>query len=95
VLLDGDEFGLTLQETEDIISAILSYAQLVHPTAPIPAVSRDPKDNHILALAKETTASAIVTRDKDLLVLKTYDKIPIQPPEAFLKRLVTDQVLQS
>ena len=37
-------------------------------------VCRDPKDNFLLALAKDGKASQPITRDKDLLVLKKFGK---------------------
>lgn len=47
-------------------------------------VSRDPGDDHVVALAKETK-SVLVTGDDDLLVLAP--RLPIQSPAAFLARL--------
>ena len=38
---------------------------------------RDPKDNFLLALAKDAKADYLLTGDKDLLVLKTFDKTQI------------------
>ena len=47
-------------------------------------VCRDPKDNHILALAHEADANFIVTGDKDLLVLENYKETKIVTPADFL-----------
>jgi predicted nucleic acid-binding protein len=45
---------------------------------PLPApASRDPDDDHVLACALIARADFIVTRDFDLLDLKTYQGIPI------------------
>lgn len=46
----------------------------------IPKVSRDPKDDAILACAVQAHADAIVSGDKDLLSLVHYQKIPIITP---------------
>lgn len=46
----------------------------------IPKVSRDPKDDAILACAVQAQADAIVSGDKDLLSLVLYQKIPILTP---------------
>ena len=40
-------------------------------------VSRDPDDDHVLACAVAARADLIVTRDLDLLDLKTFQNIPI------------------
>ena len=47
------------------------------------AVCRDKDDDEILALAQSTKADYIITGDKDLLVLKNFDSIPIVPPRQF------------
>jgi len=51
--------------------------------AEIDEVCRDPKDNHILALALGSHADAILTGDADLLTLKKFHGIPILTPSAF------------
>jgi putative PIN family toxin of toxin-antitoxin system len=45
--------------------------------AVLPKISRDPKDDVILACAVEAQADAIVSGDKDLLSLVRYQKTPI------------------
>ena len=40
-------------------------------------LSRDPKDNFILSLAKDGKATYLITGDKDLLVLKKFGKTKI------------------
>lgn len=62
-------------------------AKLVDP-APLPeTVSRDPDDDEVLAVAVAAEADAILTGDDDLLVLKTYQGIPILSPRQFVERL--------
>jgi putative PIN family toxin of toxin-antitoxin system len=46
----------------------------------VPAVSRDPDDDHVLAAAIIGGVDAIVTGDRDLLVLRTHRGIPIVAP---------------
>ena len=53
----------------------------------LPPELRDPKDLKILAAAVGAGADAIVTGDKDLLVLKEFAGIPIIRVEDALKRL--------
>lgn len=53
----------------------------------IPPVSRDPKDDHWLALAAQGKAGILVAGDKDLLVLKQHTGTRILSPSAFLKEV--------
>jgi putative PIN family toxin of toxin-antitoxin system len=80
-----EEFVLSEQEIDDIVNGILLYAKLVEPAVTVDVVKRDPKDNPIIACALTAKAEFIVTRDKDLLVLKEYAGIKILTPEEFLK----------
>jgi putative PIN family toxin of toxin-antitoxin system len=52
-----------------------------------PAGLHDPDDLHILACAAGVAADAIVTGDKDLLVLKSFDGIAIINAAEALKQL--------
>jgi len=46
-------------------------------------VSRDPSDDHVLALAEQSKADYIITGDEDLLILKRHGDIPIVLPRQF------------
>jgi putative PIN family toxin of toxin-antitoxin system len=50
----------------------------------IPAVTRDPKDDYLLAYALVGEADYLVTGDKDLLVLEQVDKVKIVTPREFI-----------
>lgn len=54
-------------------------------------VSRDPNDDFVLATALAGRVSHLVTRDKDLLTLETYQTILMTTPEEFI-RLVRKQL---
>jgi len=45
---------------------------------------RDPKDNFLLALAKEGHATHLITGDKDLLSIKSFGKTKIITMNQFL-----------
>lgn len=49
------------------------------------AICRDPKDNFLLALAKDGKANYIVTGDKDLLALKSFGKTKIVTLTEFIE----------
>ena len=53
----------------------------------IPQATRDPKDDYLLAHALLNKIDYLVTRDKDLLVLKQVKDVKIVPPSEFLKVL--------
>lgn len=48
-----------------------------------PAISRDPDDDYLLALAKKAKADVLLTGDKDLLVLVKHGRTSILSPAAF------------
>ena len=48
-------------------------------------ICRDPDDDKFLACAVESRATAIVSGDKDLLILSPFQNIPILTPRAFAR----------
>lgn len=70
-----------------IVEDYQRLAVLVEPQ-PLPApVSRDPDDDHVLACALAAQVALIVSGDKDLLVLGTFNNIPILPAAQALATL--------
>jgi putative PIN family toxin of toxin-antitoxin system len=56
------------------------HAQLVDAKRPYPRISRDPYDDHVLAVAAQAKADYLITGDNDLLVLKEHaDTLIIRP----------------
>jgi uncharacterized protein len=51
---------------------------------PVTGIVRDPNDDMVLAAAQAAQATHLVTRDRDLLSLQTYEDIIIITPEAFM-----------
>jgi uncharacterized protein len=53
----------------------------------IVSACRDPKDNYLLALAKDSSADFLITGDRDLLVLERFDRTQIVTYQDFLKTI--------
>ncbi len=80
-----------LQVTEDelaaILAALLSQAEVVPGQLQLPGVTRDPKDDAVVACAVEGGADYIVSGDQDLLVLDRYESVTVVTPRHFMKVL--------
>jgi putative PIN family toxin of toxin-antitoxin system len=50
-------------------------------------ICRDPKDDKFIDLALSANADFIISNDKDLLVLESYNRVKILDPADFLKSL--------
>lgn len=67
--------GITADE---LLSRFREVTMIVEPTSiAVPILLRDPDDVHVLACALSCEAHAIVSGDKDLLVLGAFNGIPI------------------
>jgi putative PIN family toxin of toxin-antitoxin system len=76
--------GLTAQQITKVLEGLIQGAEITPGTSRANA-SRDPADNKFLACAVEGQADYLVSGDKDLTDLKTYQDIPIVSPAAFLE----------
>ena len=63
-------------EYEKLVAKLWSTAELIDVHS-IVEVCRDPKDNYLLALAKDGNADYLLTGDSGLLVLKEFEKTKI------------------
>lgn len=80
-----DKFGYNQIE---LMQAIVTYKELVYQTVfPVKQVkiARDESDNRILEVAIEAQVDAVVTGDKDLLVLKEYQGVAMVLPSDYLR----------
>ena len=71
------------------LANFLSIASVTKITEQIDAC-RDPKDNKFLALAVSGRADAIITGDKDLLILNPFRNVEILTLEEFMSRPVRE-----
>jgi putative PIN family toxin of toxin-antitoxin system len=68
-----------------LLAAYRQRALLVDPAKLARPICRDPDDDVVLATAKAAGADCILTGDKDLQVLKRFDKIRTLSPRAFVE----------
>jgi uncharacterized protein len=83
-VLSYPKFKLTDDEREDLLADYLPWCETV--TVPNPTKvpdCRDPFDRPFLELALTAKADALITGDKDLLVLANEFSVPIITPAAF------------
>ncbi len=77
---------VTASKRKRFISAIRAFAEVV-PVVTVVSVRDDPKDNPILACAKDGQADYIVSGDPRLCRLGTFQGIKIVTPNEFLNIL--------
>lgn len=95
-----DEIVVTASQKEhlkqrmpvDRLREVVTFLQEIGEPIPrikdtIPSVSRDPKDDYLLAYAVVGQADYLVSGDKDLLVLKRIEGVVIISPAEFAKLL--------
>lgn len=54
----------------------------------IDRICRDPKDDFLLALSKESQANYLITGDKDLLAIKIYGRTKIVTVKEFKEKII-------
>jgi putative PIN family toxin of toxin-antitoxin system len=74
---DVSEFCQALREAVDVVTQIPALT----------SVSRDPHDDMVIACAVAAQADHLVTRDHDLLTLKTHGQVQMVSPEDFMRIL--------
>jgi putative PIN family toxin of toxin-antitoxin system len=78
---------LSQSEAGEVLAAVRADAEVVEAQPLAVRVCRDADDDWILATALAAKADALVTGDKDLLVLGRYEGIPILTPRDCLALL--------
>ncbi len=69
------------------LSELVELALWLEDAGSATGISRDPDDDKFLALAAIGQADAIISGDRDLLELVTYEGIPILTPAQFMQRV--------
>lgn len=84
-----ERLHLDEEELAVILDALLSKAEVSSGQLHLPGVTRDPKDDFVVACAKEGEADYIVSGDQDLLVLGEYEGIQVVTPRQFVEILAS------
>jgi putative PIN family toxin of toxin-antitoxin system len=77
---------LTLAEADRFVKHVGALGDLVDDPANVATVSRDPKDDYLIALARLADADALVSGDDDIASL-TLDDLTVFTPRAFVDEL--------
>ena len=64
------------EDVEELLSLFDEPGEIIEVTSEVD-LCRDPKDNFLLALAKDGVADYLVTGDTDLLVIKSFENTKI------------------
>lgn len=82
-------YHVPAQDVVELGRVLTARAIVLTDISPIPLTARDPTDDHVLALALAGHADHIVSGDQDLLILETFQGIPIITAAAFAALLET------
>lgn len=83
----SDRLGWSSEERTQFVESFETLALITPGALTLPGVTRDPKDDPVVACAVEGGAGFIVSGDQDLLVLGTYGRVRIVTPREFLALL--------
>lgn len=82
---------LDQSQVDVLLAALLSEAEIVPGDLQLRGVTRDPKDDPVVACAMEGEADYLVSGDEDLLVLGAHEDTVVVTPRRFLEILQRDR----
>ena len=82
-----EERGVSFSTVELILKSITRGSIIVPGRTKIEEIRDDPSDNMFLACAVEGEADCIISGDRHLKALESFEGIPILDPAAFLERV--------
>ena len=85
----ADRLGWSGEERTQFVESFETLALITPGELTLPGVTRDPKDDPVVACAVEGGAGFIVSGDQDLLALRTYKRVRMVTPRDFLALLET------
>src|SRR5215470_6668434 len=81
------ELGYTEQEKLERLKPLVKSAEIILPRITLHVIQEDPADNRVLECAVAGKADVIVSGDRHLRGLRSYQSIPIVRPIEFLRTL--------
>ena len=84
-------YNLSDADITEYLEVLSTFAVVVSGTITVDAVPDDPDDNIIIACAIEAEADMVISGDRHLLSLGSYQGIPIVKAEDFLSSYVSSQ----
>ena len=78
------KFGWDRKEIETRVAFLFSWGTEIHPRNPLAVIKDDPDDDRILECAVAAHAQTIISGDKHLLRLGSFQSIAICTPRQFL-----------
>ena len=75
-----------LDKVNELLLFLQEVGKVVEPSSTV-TVCRDPKDNFLLAIAKDSQANFLITGDDDLLVIETFEQTTILTYQEFLSAI--------
>jgi putative PIN family toxin of toxin-antitoxin system len=88
-ILEYRKFRLTTEQRHELLADYLPFCEIVDVTKKCSVVCRDAKDQPFLDLAHSGKADALVSGDRDLLVLAGQTKFLIESPDAYRRRVLS------
>ena len=79
-----EKFGWSREEIQASTRTLWNFGTLIDPQISLAVVTDDPDDDRILECAVAAGADAIVSGDRHLLRLGSFQLIPVWPPRHFL-----------
>jgi putative PIN family toxin of toxin-antitoxin system len=73
-------------KVDELIQILRTVGLFISITSEV-SICRDPKDNYLLALAKDSDANFLVTGDQDLLVIEKFENTEIVTYQQLLLKL--------
>ncbi|MFO7919083.1 MAG: putative toxin-antitoxin system toxin component, PIN family [Anaerolineae bacterium] len=81
------------QQVEDLIAILAEISEGIPTiTIEIPAVTRDPKDDYLIAYALVGRADYLVTGDADLLILEKVEDVEIVTPRELWQCIASGEI---
>jgi len=82
-----EKFGWDPMRSEDAVAQVARIGEVVRPIETVETVADDPADNRVLEAAAAGHADLIVSGDRDLLNLTTWQGIEVVKAAALHRRL--------